>query len=111
VMAKHRQVLSARSLLPIGLVGSLALFAFAVPLSQSAEWLLFAEVVAYLGLATVFGIRAIAIRTESWSLLPLVLAAFMVCHLSYGVGMVRGLIRAGMLHARIFRPVAEELNA
>jgi hypothetical protein len=35
----------------------------------------------------------------------------MVFHLSYGVGMVRGLIRAGMVHARIFRPVAEELSA
>jgi succinoglycan biosynthesis protein ExoA len=111
VMAKHRQVLSARSLVPIALVGSLALLALAEPLSQGAKWLLLGEAMAYFGLAVAFGARTIAIRRESWSLLPLVLVAFPVCHVSYGVGMLRGLAHAASLKARVLRPLGGEANA
>ena len=111
VMAKHRRVLSARSLLPISLVASLALLVLAAPLSQVARWLLLGEVLAYASLAIVFGARGIARRRESWSLLPLVLVAFAVCHLSYGFGMLRGLTRAAPGSAQRFRPLEGELDA
>jgi succinoglycan biosynthesis protein ExoA len=111
VMAKHRRVLSARSLLPIGLVASLALLGLAAPLSQLARWLLVGEVLAYASLAIVFGARGIARRRESWSLLPLVLVAFPVCHLSYGFGMLRGVTRAATGSAQRFRFLKGELDA
>jgi succinoglycan biosynthesis protein ExoA len=111
VMAKHRRVLSARSLLPVSLVASLALLGLAAPLSQPAWWLLLGEVVAYTSLAIVFGARGIARRRESWSLLPLVLVAFPVCHLSYGFGMLGGVIRAATGSAQRFRPLKGELDA
>lgn len=94
VMAKHRRILSARSLAPIGLVGSLVLLGLAATLSTAGRWAFAALVVTYLTLAAVFAARAIARRHESWSLLPLVVAALPVCHLSYGVGMCVGLARA-----------------
>lgn len=111
VMAKHRRVLSARSLLPIGLVASLALLGLAAPLSQLARWLLVGEVLAYASLAIVFGARGIARRRESWSLLPLVLVAFPVCHLSYGFGMLLGVTRAATGSAQRFRSLKGELDA
>jgi len=111
VMAKHRRVLSARSLLPISLVASLGLLVLAAPLSQLARWLVLAEVLVYASLAIAFGARGIARRRESWSLLPLVLVAFPVCHLSYGFGMLRGLIRAAPGSVERFRPLEGELNA
>lgn len=93
VMRKHRRVISARSLPPPALVGSLVVLAPLAVLSPTARLLLAAELVAYTGAAVAFGARSLRRRREPWRLLPLVVGIFPTFHLSYGVGVVEGLMR------------------
>ncbi len=95
VMAKHRRVLSARSLAPLALAGSLAALAPAALASRSARRALAVEVTVYGAVGLGFAGRSIRRRSESWTLLPRVLAAFPTFHLGYGLGML-----VGLLHAR-----------
>ena len=55
VMRKHRQVLSPRSLTPLAFVVATVLLAVAAPFSESARWLLGAELGVYVAGALVFG--------------------------------------------------------
>lgn len=96
VMDKHRTVLSARSLAPIGLVGSLALLTVLAGRSPWARRLLAAETGVYAAAAVGFAAESVRRRDESWTLLPRVAAQFPTFHAGYGVGMVSGLVRAAL---------------
>jgi succinoglycan biosynthesis protein ExoA len=102
VMRKHGTVVSARSLVPIAFVASLALLAALAPFSGWARLLLALEVGAYLLGAFVFGIGALRSKRESIRLLPRVLAAFATFHVAYGIGMAVGWVRA--LSPTLFKP-------
>jgi succinoglycan biosynthesis protein ExoA len=93
VMRKHRQVLSARSLVPAAFLGSLAALLLAsVPL-RGARRILAAEVGVYATAAVAFGAAGVARRRESWRLLPRVVAVFPTFHLAYGAGIFGGWVR------------------
>ena len=88
--AKHRRVLTLRSMVPLAFVGSVALLALLSPFSRTARAVLAGELGAYVGGALFFGTRETLARGESPALLPRVLAVFPAFHLSYGTGMARG---------------------
>ena len=94
VMRKHRRVVSARSLAPPLFVGSVIVLAPLAVLSPPARLILAGELATYTGAAVVFGVRSLRRRREAWRLLPLVVGVFPTFHVSYGVGVVDGLIRA-----------------
>lgn len=94
VMSKHRRVLSARSLAPIGLVGSVALLIPAALWSRGARQVLAAEVGLYAAAAIGFAAESVRRRGEPLQLLPRVASSFPTLHLGYGVGMLVGLLRA-----------------
>ena len=94
VMLKHRQVLSARSLAPIAFVGSLAVLAPAAALTPVAGVVLVTELAAYAAGGLVFGARSLRAHGEPLRLLPYVLAVYPTFHLAYGLGMLRGWLRA-----------------
>jgi len=94
VMLKHRKVLSARSLAPIGFVWSAALLGVASLRSRRARALLATETAAYAACALFFSVRSVRRRGEEWSLLPSVVAVFPAFHAGYGVGMSHGWFRA-----------------
>jgi len=96
VMSKHGRIVSARSLVPIAFVGSLAVLLALAAFSGTARILLALELVVYLAGALVFGVRAIRAIGEKWRLLPRVIAAFVVFHVAYGIGMSAGWIRVGL---------------
>jgi succinoglycan biosynthesis protein ExoA len=93
VMRKHRQVLSPRSLTPLAFVVATVLLAVAAPFSESARWLLGAELGVYVAGALVFGAAALRRRGEPIRLLPRVLATYPAFHVAYGVGMAVGFVR------------------
>jgi succinoglycan biosynthesis protein ExoA len=94
VMLKHRRVLSARSLAPVGMVGSLMMLGSLAPVSTRARQLLAAETALYVLLALAFGVETVRRRKEPWSLLPRVVSAYPAFHVGYGLGMARGWVRA-----------------
>jgi hypothetical protein len=87
-------VLSLRSLAPGGLVGSLAVLALLAPVSRRARRALALELAVYLGGAGGFALAGLARRGEPARLLPRVAATFAAFHLAYGMGLVRGMLRA-----------------
>ena len=96
VMLTHRQVLSARSLAPVGFVGSLAALALASAATPIAGALLAAELAAYTAGGIVFGARSVRARKEPVRLLPRVVVAYPTFHVAYGLGMLRGCVRAAL---------------
>ena len=94
VMLRHRRVLSARSMAPLVLVGSLVLLAAAAFIVPQARWLLVLEVAAYVAGAITFAALSVRSRGESLRLLPRVAATFGAFHLGYGLGMLTGWARA-----------------
>ena len=94
VMLKHRQVLSARSLAPIAFLASLAVLVPAAAVTRVAGVVLATEVAAYATGALVFGARSLRAHGEPLRLLPHVLAVYPTFHVAYGLGMVRGWLRA-----------------
>ena len=92
-MLRHRSVLSARSLAPLALVGSLLVVAPLAVFLDIALWLLLAEIGVYAVAALVFGAKSLTRRREPWRLLPRVVAAFAAFHVGYGVGMLAGSLR------------------
>jgi glycosyltransferase involved in cell wall biosynthesis len=96
VMSKHGRIVSARSLVPIAFVGSLAVLVALAAFSGTARILLALELAVYLAGALVFGVRATRSTGERWRLLPRVIAAFAVFHVAYGIGMAAGWARIGL---------------
>jgi hypothetical protein len=94
VMRKHRQVPSPRSLVPLAFLVSVAALAPLSLRSPGMRRVLTAEVGAYAAFATAFGALCVQGRRESWRLLPQVVAVFPAFHLGYGLGMLRGWLRA-----------------
>jgi succinoglycan biosynthesis protein ExoA len=94
VMRKHRRVLSARSLAPLALVGSVGVLAAASARSVGARRLLEAELMLYAAAALTFAAESIRRRHEEWSLLPMVVRATYTMHAAYGAGMLHGLLEA-----------------
>jgi succinoglycan biosynthesis protein ExoA len=93
VMAKHRRVLSARSMVPPLFVSSLAALVPAAFFSTFALRLAIVEATTYVAGAVGFGAMACRRRNEPWSLVPRVAATFPMFHLGYGAGVLRGLLR------------------
>jgi succinoglycan biosynthesis protein ExoA len=100
VMRKHRQVVSARSLVPPAFVASLGVLAPAAAFFTAARVLLVFELAGYACGALVFGVRSLRARREPLRLLPRVLAVYPTFHLSYGLGVVWGLLRSGSSRPR-----------
>jgi succinoglycan biosynthesis protein ExoA len=100
VMAKHRRVLSGRSVVPPLFVASLMALVPAAALSPLALRLLAVELTAYATGTAVFGVQAVRRRGEPWTLLPRVLAAFPVFHVAYGLGVAHGLLAIRRLGRR-----------
>ena len=94
VMRKHRQVPSPRSLVPLAFLVSVAVLAPLSLRSPGMRRVLTAELGAYAAFATAFGALCVQGRRESWRLLPQVVAVFPAFHLGYGLGMLRGWLRA-----------------
>jgi GT2 family glycosyltransferase len=94
VMRKHGRVVSARSLAPGALVGSLVVLAALAPWLTLAAGLLALEVGAYAAGAVVFGIAGLHRRREPLRLLPRVVAVFPTMHVAYGLGTLAGWARA-----------------
>jgi succinoglycan biosynthesis protein ExoA len=94
VMRKHRQVLSARSMAPFGLVTSMLLLSLAAPWSRWTRRALAAEAGAYAAGAIVFGVRGLRRREEPLALLPRVIGTFAAFHVGHGSGMARGWVEA-----------------
>jgi hypothetical protein len=86
---------SARSLAPLALVGSLAALGAAGLVSPAARRAALLELAAYAGAAAAFGILSASGRGESIQLVPRVVTAFGVLHAGYGLGMLRGWLRGG----------------
>jgi succinoglycan biosynthesis protein ExoA len=104
VMVKHGQLSGPRSLVPLGLVGSLGLLALLARNSPLARRLLAAELALYGAIALAAGGTAVGRRGESLDLVPTVVAVFPAFHLGYGSGMLRGLVHAGV-QALLQRPL------
>jgi len=100
VMRKHRQVMSARSLVPSTFLASLAALVVASVRFRGARRLLAAELGLYSAAGLAFGAATIRRRRESWVLLPRLVAVFPTFHLAYGIGMVVGWLqpRRGSRH-------------
>jgi succinoglycan biosynthesis protein ExoA len=92
VMRKHRRVVSARSLAPIGLVASLAGLLAATPVAPVAAFVAAGELTAWAGAATWFALQAVRRLDEPLALVPRVVARFAAFHFGYGIGMVRGVV-------------------
>ena len=90
VMLKHGRATSVRSLAPGAFAASLLMLALLAPWLGVASWLLSVQVGTYAAGATGFGLAAIRGRSESWQLLPRVLAVFPAFHLGHGFGMLAG---------------------
>ncbi len=101
VMLKHRRIVSLRSLAPAALVASFVTLTVLSIVTHHALALLLAELGAYTAGATIFGVRAVRSRRESWRLLPRVVAVFPTIHLAYGFGMAAGWLRAGLTRAML----------
>src|SRR4051812_46523374 len=92
-MAKHKRVLSGRSMVPFVFVASLATLGAASSRSPLARKLLAAEVAMYATAATAFPAEAVRRRDEPAALVPRVAATFASFHVAHGVGQVHGWLR------------------
>ncbi len=104
VMQKHGQVLSARSLAPAALVGSLGSLGVAGVVLPTARKALGAELVLYSALALAAAVTSVRARDEPPRMIPRVAAVFPSFHLGYGAGLAHGLLRALRARSRQ-RPV------
>lgn len=94
VVAKHRRLVSGRSLAPFAFVASLALLIPAARTSKGARRILRGELVLYGASAAAASAISIRQRGESWHLLPRVLVVFPTLHLAHGLGAWHGSLRA-----------------
>jgi succinoglycan biosynthesis protein ExoA len=99
VMLKQRQQSSPRSFAPLIFVSLLVAHAPAAVLSRVGRRVLGLELGACGALADASAGISIHGRCEFWSLLPRVTIVFPVFHSGYGIGMLRGWIRAAAVTA------------
>jgi succinoglycan biosynthesis protein ExoA len=92
-MAKHKRVLSGRSMVPFAFVASVAGLAAASPRSPVARKALAAEVLAYAAAAAAFAAETVRRRDEPAALIPRVAATFATFHVAHGVGQMHGWLR------------------
>jgi succinoglycan biosynthesis protein ExoA len=96
VMRRHGRPTSARSLVPVAFVVTLAALLLLSTWHPPASVLLALKMSAYTALAIGFGVFVVRRRREQWRLLPRVLAVFLTVHVAHGVGMLAGwLLPAG----------------
>jgi succinoglycan biosynthesis protein ExoA len=93
VMDKHGRVLSARSIVPLAFVTSLATLAIGSPRLRTARWLLGIELSLYAGSSLAFAWASVRKRREERSLLPAVAITFSAMHFAWGIGMAHGCLR------------------
>jgi succinoglycan biosynthesis protein ExoA len=96
VMRKHGQATSVRSLVPGAFVASLLLLVPLAPWFRAALVLLALELAAYAAGALAFGAVGISRRSETWRLLPRVVAVFPTVHAAHGLGMLVGWVRVAV---------------
>jgi len=94
VMLKHRQVLTLRSIVPFAFVLSVAVLAGAAPASALARRVLAAELALYVGGALAFATKSVRANGEPLGQIPAVMATYPAFHVSYGIGMAEGWLRA-----------------
>lgn len=94
VMLKHRQVVSARSLAPVALVGSMLALGLLGTRSRAARRLLAAELAAYAASAVAFAVVSVEAHDEDRTVLPRTIAVYPTVHFAYGLGFLRGCLRA-----------------
>ena len=95
VMVKHRGVISARSMVPLAFVVSIAVLVPAAARFRSARRLLALELGAYSLSAVGFAGISVARRNER-ALFPRVVATYPAFHLAFGLGMLHGWLKAGL---------------
>lgn len=93
VMLKHGSVVSARSLAPGAFVASFLLLPLA-PFVPFAGTVFALEALVYGAAALGFGALGVRRRNEAFRILPRVVAVFPTIHVAYGLGMLRGWLRA-----------------
>ena len=94
VTVKHRQFASGRSAVPLVFVTTLVVLGAASTVSETARWLLAAELGLYGACVLVFAAAALRQRRESWRLFPRVAALFPTFHVAHGLGALHGWVRA-----------------
>ena len=94
VMLKHRQVVSARSLAPVGLVVSVLGLGLGAIRFATARKMLAVELAGYAASAVAFGLVSVRRHDEEQRLLPTVIAVYPTLHVGYGFGFLRGWLRA-----------------
>jgi len=92
VMARHRDVLGLRSLVPAAFVATLAALGVASIFSSRALVALAALVAVYGTSAVVFTAVAVRKRREPARIGPAVVASFAAFHVGYGAGLVAGAV-------------------
>jgi succinoglycan biosynthesis protein ExoA len=107
VMAKHRRVPTARSVVPLAFVVSLISLASASVVSPVARRALGMELVMYGGCAVAFGAATLDTANGGWRQLPRIVAGFPTFHVAYGAGMLRGILVAAREGRAGFRARAE----
>jgi hypothetical protein len=104
VMLKHRQVMSARSLAPLGLVTSLGLLGVGATRSSLARRLLAAEAAGYVLAALAFAVAASRRRNERLRMVPGIALVFPTFHLGYGIGLLRGIFAGDRARGAVRKP-------
>ncbi len=89
VIQKHKKPAAVRHLIPLLFVISLILGSVISPFSKVVKYLFIAEIIAYLLGAIIFSLKASGGKIKY---VPRMILAFLILHLSYGIGFLEGLI-------------------
>jgi glycosyltransferase involved in cell wall biosynthesis len=91
VMQKHPRQMSPRHFVPPAFVAALLASLLLIPLSAVGTWL--SALVAGSYVVANLGASLVTLRKGAWRLLPLLPITFATIHLSWGLGVLAGLIR------------------
>ena len=89
VIQKHKKPAALRHLIPLIFVISLILGTVVSPFSKIARYLFLTEIILYLSGAIIFSLKASKAKIKY---VPRMIIAFLILHLSYGIGFLEGLI-------------------
>jgi succinoglycan biosynthesis protein ExoA len=93
VLQKHPRQMSVRHFVPPAFVAALVVTGLLAPVAWGAR-LLFATILGAYGMALTAAAATVAAR-QGWRRFPLVLSAFAVMHVGWGVGFLVGVVRFG----------------